>query len=217
MAKKKNITEENLISWYMEYVLEHDEPPKSVYKFAKDHNFEENLFYEVFGTFEALEKRIFGLFCDKTLAALEQSKEFPSFEKRDKLLSFYFTFFEMLTANRSYVLHALKSDGNTLKTLEKLSTLRKSFQDFVLGLEFDFVANKSESFKKVQHKSFAESAWIHMLSTIKFWMDDSSPSFEKTDIYIEKSVHASLDLIDVTPLKSVVDFGKFIFKERINI
>ena len=49
---------------------------------------------------------------------------------------------------------------------------------------------------------------------MKFWLDDTSPSFEKTDIFIEKSVHAGFDLIDIKPLKSVLDLGKFLFKEK---
>jgi hypothetical protein len=51
---------------------------------------------------------------------------------------------------------------------------------------------------------------------MKFWLDDTSPSFEKTDIFIEKSVKASFDLIDTTPLKSIIDFGKFLYKEKIH-
>ena len=50
--------------------------------------------------------------------------------------------------------------------------------------------------------------------TIKFWIDDTSKAFEKTDVFIEKSVNTSFDLIDTTPLKSLIDFGKFIYKEK---
>ena len=52
--------------------------------------------------------------------------------------------------------------------------------------------------------------------TLKFWLDDTSPSFEKTDIYIEKSVKASFELMNTAPLESLIDFGKFIFKEKIH-
>jgi hypothetical protein len=41
MARKKNISKDNLISWYMEFVLEHNHHPKSVFSFAKENNFEE--------------------------------------------------------------------------------------------------------------------------------------------------------------------------------
>lgn len=33
---------------------------------------------------------------------------------------------------------------------------------------------------------------------------------------IEKSVKAVLDVLDTTPLESVIDLGKFIWKERFN-
>ena len=54
MAKKKNITKNDIISWYMEYVLENDEQPKSVFSFAKANNFEESLFYQHFGSFDGV-------------------------------------------------------------------------------------------------------------------------------------------------------------------
>ena len=41
MAKKKIITGNDIISFYMDYVLEHNENPKSVYAFVKANNFEE--------------------------------------------------------------------------------------------------------------------------------------------------------------------------------
>ena len=47
-------------------------------------------------------------------------------------------------------------------------------------------------------------------------MDDTSASFEKTDVFIEKSVNTSFDVLQVTPLKSVIDLGKFLFKEKMN-
>jgi len=50
--------------------------------------------------------------------------------------------------------------------------------------------------------------------TMKFWLEDSSPSFEKTDIFIEKSVNTTFDILDIAPLKSVIDLGKFLFKEK---
>ena len=45
MAKKKNSTSTDLISYYMEYTLEHDAAPKSVYIFAKKYNFQEESVY----------------------------------------------------------------------------------------------------------------------------------------------------------------------------
>jgi len=214
MAKKKNVTQADIISFYMDYVLTHDKKPKSVYAFAKDNNFEEQKFYEFFNSFELLEQSIFKVFFDNTINVLHKSEDYHSFDARNKLLSFYFTFFEVLTANRSYVIHALKSDKNQLKSLKTLSVLRKKFTSYVSELNIKTIDLKQEKLEKIKNKSLTESAWFQLLMTLKFWMDDTSPSFEKTDIFIEKSVQTSFDLIDTTPFKSLFDFGKFIYKEK---
>jgi len=217
MAKKKNITSNDIISWYMEYVLEHNEQPKSVFKFAKDHNFEESNFYQFFGTLDAIEKGIFKAFFDNTMIPLDKSGDYESFDARNKLLSFYYTFFENLTANRSYVVYALEKNKDKLKSLQSLTELKKSFSAYIESLNIQTIDLKEERFEKLQNRGLKESAWFQLLVTMKFWLDDTSPAFEKTDIFIEKSVNASFDLIDTTPLKSIIDFGKFLFKEKIHM
>ena len=216
MAKKKKITQNDITSWYMDYVLNHNKKPSSVYSFAKENNFEENLFYNYYGSFEAIEKGVFKAFFDNTCTLLEKSEEYKDFDSRNKLLSFYYTFFENLTANRSYVVYALAGNKNHLKSLAALTELKKSFSEYIEKLNIQTIDFKEERLEKFQLRSLKETAWLQLLITIKFWLEDTSASFEKTDIFIEKSVKASFDLIDTTPLKSIIDFGKFLFKEKIH-
>jgi hypothetical protein len=51
------------------------------------------------------------------------------------------------------------------------------------------------------------------LVLLKFWIEDQSPKFEKTDIAIEKSVQAVFDLLQSNPLEKWIDLGKFMVKE----
>ncbi len=217
MAKKKNISHNDIISNYMDYVLEHNKQPKSVYIFSKHNNFDEALFYKHFTTFESLEKYIFKAFFDNTLSVLENSEDYISFDARNKLLSFYYTFFENLTANRSYVMYALNKQQHNLKTLANLSELRKAFKSYINTLDIETLDIKDEKIVKLQDTTLQESAWLQLIVTLKFWMDDTSSSFEKTDIFIEKAVNASFDLIDIKPLKSIIDLGKFLFKEKMQM
>ena len=46
---------------------------------------------------------------------------------------------------------------------------------------------------------------------------DDSKDLEKTDLFIEKSVNASFDLIKTKPPESVIDLGKFLFKEHFTL
>ncbi len=217
MAKKKSISQEDIISAYMDYVLIHNEQPKSVYAFAKDNNMEEQKFYEFFSSFDSLEQSIFKIFFDNAHAVLEKSEDYLTFDARNKLLSFYYTFFEILTANRSYVVHALGDNKSSLKSLKTLVHLKKRFTNYIEHLNIKTIDLKQDQLTKIQNRSLKESAWLQLLVTIKFWMEDTSPSFEKTDVFIEKSVRASFDLIDTTPYKSLVDLGKFLYKEKMHM
>lgn len=215
MAKKKNVSKQDIISMYMDYVLEHNEEPKSIYKFSKENNFEEAQFYQSFASFEVVKTSIFSAFYENTIQLLEKSEEFQTFDAKNKLLSFYYTFFELLTANRSYVVYALKQDKNVLKHMKVLKELRIHFMKFIDGLaieKLDF--KKQERLEKLQDKAINEGAWTQLLLTIKFWLEDTSPSFEKTDVFIEKSVKASFDIMNIAPVKSVIDLGKFLLKEK---
>jgi hypothetical protein len=198
----------------MDYVLGNNENPKSVFIFSKLNNFEEAKFYEHFTSFEAIEKSIFEAFLSNSINALNKSEDYQNFDARNKLLSFYFTFFENLTANRSYVTHVLFKYKNDLKGLKVLSSLKNHFAIYISQLEIELIDIKQDKIEKIQQKALKESAWLQLLITIKFWMDDTSPSFEKTDIFIEKSVNTTFDILNVAPLKSVIDLGKFLFKEK---
>ena len=216
MATKKTIlTKDKIVSMYMDYVLEHSEKPKSVYHFCKINDFTETEFYSFFGTIESIEKEIFKMFVDKTTELLSKNTDYENYDMKSKMLSFYFTFFEILTANRSYVVLVLKNQGNQLKKLMQLSELRNSFKNYLSEIITDDFRIQQEKLQNFQEKAFQETSWIQLLLTLKFWIEDDSPSFEKTDIYIEKSVKATFELMNISPLESLIDFGKFIFKEKI--
>jgi len=215
ITNNKIISKEDIVSIYMDEVLEKGAKPKSVYHFAKDHNFTEAEFYAFFGTLEGLEKEIFRLFLVNTVDLLHKNADYQEYDMKNKMLSFYFTFFEVLTANRSYVLQSLKTDRNPLKNLSQLSSLRIGFKEYVSEIITDDYRIEQEKLQKFQEKGIQESAWLQLMLTIKFWMDDSSAAFEKTDIFIEKSVNASFELMNVAPINHLIDFGKFLFKEKI--
>ena len=211
---KKKPDADKLIAIYMDYVLEHEKTPKSVYKFAKDNEMTEADFYKHFGSFEGLRKAIWDKFFENSMTVMEKSKEYASFQNREKLLTFFYTFFEVLTANRSYVLYTLNEHESSLKNLDQLKTLRKRMKNYAKTLIAE--GNEEKSFKVFQQNEmlFSEGVWVQFLFLLKFWMDDNSAAFESTDVAIEKSVNTVFDVFDNTPLERVVDFGKFLWKER---
>ncbi|MGA8854849.1 MAG: TetR family transcriptional regulator C-terminal domain-containing protein [Christiangramia sp.] len=211
---KKKPDADKLIAIYMDYVLEHEKTPRSVYKFAKDNNMTEQDFYKHFGSFDGLRKSIWDKFFQNSVGVMEKSAEYVSFQNREKLLTFFYTIFEVLTANRSYVLYTLSASEMSLKNIEQLKTLRKRMKNYAKTLIQDGNSEKSMAIFQQNEMIFSEGVWVQFLFLLKFWMDDNSAAFESTDIAIEKSVNTVFDLFDNTPLERVVDFGKFLWKER---
>ncbi|MEY4084662.1 MAG: hypothetical protein RL074_449, partial [Bacteroidota bacterium] len=195
-TKKSTLTKDKIVSMFMQDTLENNEKPKSVYHFAKANGITEAEFYTLFGGLEGVEKEIFNQFLEKTKELLNKDKDYEYYDMKSKMLSFYFTFFELLAANRSYVVLSLKGDKNPLQGLMQLSSLRNGFKDFVSEIISDEYRLKQEKFQQIQEKAIQESAWFQLIMTLKFWLDDTSASFEKTDLFIEKSVKASFELMN---------------------
>ncbi len=215
-TKKAGMTRDSIISAYMEQVLESEKAPKSVYKFCKEHNCKEDEFYNFFGSFEGLQSEIWNTFFDKSMELSHQVESYEAYSNKEKMLTFFYTFFEMLTANRSYVLFALKEHSDIMKNMSQLKGLRKRVKEFASELIQD--KNDEKQLKILKHpvSVFSEGAWLQTMFILKYWMEDNSPSFEKTDVVIEKSVRAIFDIFETTPLESILDFGKFLWKEKMN-
>ena len=202
---------EAIITSYMHYVLEHGKKPHNVFKFAKENEMSESDFYAYFPTFEELEKEIFCEFFTQTLTLLEKNEEYQTFDAQNKLLSFYYTFFEILTKNRSYVLQAIAHDK--MKGLGVTKRLGKHFKEFIHSIDIETIIIPEDRIETFKQKSIAEAYWGQFAFIIAYWKKDTSSSFEKTDVLIEKLVTTGFQLQDIKPLESVLDLGKFLLKE----
>ena len=212
-SKKKMIDDNDIITLYMDQILLGEEEPKTVYAFCKKNNMEESDFYTFFGSFESLKQEIWNKFLENTISTLHNDESFASYSPKNKLLTLYFTLFEVLTLNRSYVLYALKDNKEGLSNLMQLKQMRLFFKDFVK----DNIATeelKSSKLSKITKPIYSEGSWIQFLFILKFWLEDNSKGFEKTDIIIEKSVNTVVDLLDSKPLENIIDLGKFLWSER---
>lgn len=210
VKKESFLTKENILEWYMSDVLE-GKVPANPYLFAKNHGISEQEFYHFFGSFEGIENHFFEFIFDRTVETLEKSKPYSGYPAKEKLLSFYYTFFGNLTTNRSFVCHLLRP--YKFESLRKLKGLHQRFIGYINVLNFEKIDLKREKLNKFKDHAMEEAAWLQLLTVLKFWYRDESPGFEKTDIFIEKLLNAGFDLTNVKPLKSVADLGKFIFKE----
>lgn len=203
-----------IIEKYNDFILTNGKKPNNVYSFSKQIGIEEATFYKYFGSFEAIEKTIFTDLFNKTIEALNNNQDYLGYDAKTKLISFYFTFFENLTTNRSIVFQILNDSKWPTNSIKKLEGLKDCFKSYIKSLEIESIQIPQVKLEDFKNKTITELAWGQMLVTLKFWMEDESPSFEKTDIFIEKSLQASFDIVSLTPFKNILDLGKFLFKEK---
>lgn len=214
-TSKKNVIDDNqIITLYMNSVLEQNHTPKNVYLFCKENAIDEADFYSFFGSFSAVKQAIWLKFFENAVTSIEKDENYASYTDKNKLLTLFFTLFEILTLNRSYVLYSLKQNNDGLKNLKDLKQFRNQFKSFITEIIEENPSESIVKLEKITKPVFSEGAWIQFLFILKFWMDDTSKSFEKTDIAIEKSINTVVDLLNTKPLESLFDLGKFLWKER---
>ena len=216
--KNTDASQQKILELYSNYVLRNNKKPLNVFTFCEDHEISETDFYFYYANFEKLESDYLRFFMEETLRLIAEEENYHQQNAKHKMLSFYYTFFEQLTMNRSLVIYLLESDKNNLQSVKKLLPLKRDFQLFIRSLDISepMMENTTESMAKIErlkNKGTEELYWGHFMATLKFWLDDTSSNFEKTDIFIEKSVDTSFEFLEVKPLKKLVDLGKFLFKE----
>ena len=214
------VTQELILDLYSKYVLRNNKKPLNVFTFCDDNQIKESDFYFYYANFDQLEAHYLKFFMDQTLILINQDENFAGQNAKTKMLSFYFTFFEQLTLNRSLIMYLIGEDKDKMQNMKKLWALKKEFQMFIRSLQInesfmDMENEKMQKFENLKNKGVEELFWGHFLTTLKFWMEDTSSNFEKTDIFIEKSVDTSFEFLDVKPLKKLLDLGKFVFNTKV--
>ena len=199
---------------YIEYVLLNGHEPASVFQFTKQIKTPEGEFYQYFNSFKALEKEIWQGFFEVVVNKLEADEMYKNYSAREKLLAFYFTWIEVLKNNRSYVLYNISRTSKSEINPDYLKTFRHSYIEYVKSLLEEARENQEIVDRKFISDRYQEGLWLQLLFVLRFWSEDDSLSFEKTDAAIEKAVNLSFELMGRGPLESIVDFAKFIYQNK---
>ena len=213
MAKATNkpiITSEQISDAYIDYVLTHNESPKSVYDFAKKLDITEAEFYNYFASFIAIEKSVWA---SLTLEAADKIKEqeiWPQYSSREKILSFFYSYIELLKTKRSFIIYSLKKHAKKLSAPEVLSAVKPIFENFAEDVIQDGLDSGELAQRKFFTKRYKDGLWMQFLFIINFWAEDDSNDFEKTDEAIEKGINVAFDLFQRSPIDNLFEYGKFL-------
>lgn len=214
-AKKKK-SREDIMDSFMSYVVDHGFDIE-ISSFCKAHKVSKKQFNSVFESIDDIEQQVWAELMKAAILTTTSDSQLSSFTMREKLLTLYYTFFENCALNHSFLKASIAHHGRT-GMLKVLKPLKEEFVPVINGFQsisIPFSKQYGESINKLANSAVGESFYAQLLFLLDFWSKDESVDYEKTDIAIEKTVRASMDMLDVTPVKSVIDFAKFFWTERL--
>jgi hypothetical protein len=203
-------TAEQIKTGYMNYVLTNDEKPKSVYSFVKKLKISEVDFYQFFASFESIEKVIWVELTVETIDTLQQQEVWNQYSSREKILSFFYSYVEVLKKQRSFIIYTLKPSNSQFSTPKILSGTKTIFENFAENIINDGIESGELADRKFFSKRYKDALWLQFSFILRFWLKDDSAGFEKTDEAIEKGINVTFDLFQHSPIDNLLDYGKFL-------
>jgi len=203
-------TIESIQNAYIDYVLTEGEQPKSVYIFAKQNEMSEAEFYQFYGSFEAVEQSIWAGFATKTLAEIRAQEVWEGYSSREKALSFFYGFFELIKSSRSFAVYSIKKQPKGFTTPKVFIPLKDLFEGFADEILKEGIESTELSDRKYFSKKYKDALWVQFVFILNFWINDNSAGFEKTDEAIEKGINVTFDLFQRSPIDNLFEYGKFL-------
>lgn len=204
---------DRIIESYSQHLREHGHPPQSVFRLCQDLDLTEADFFRTYGSLDAVESDLWRKMIEQVMGSVSAGTEWTTFGARQKTLAFLFAFLETSLEYRSLML-ARKNLFHPLcrnPALAGFSTAHRRFMSDVLasGQETGEVAARGPL-----TATYPEVFLTHLLAVIEFHLSDTSPRFERTDAFVEKSVNLAFDLIRTQALDTAVDLARFLIPRR---
>ncbi|ALL08481.1 hypothetical protein AQ505_25210 [Pedobacter sp. PACM 27299] len=215
-------TAQQIKNGYLDYVLLNGEKPASVYSFVKKLKIAEADFYDFYPSFESIEKNLWVELTLETIQAIEAQEVWSQYSSREKILSFFYSYVEVLKKHRSFIIYSLRTHKNKFGTPEVLSGVRPIFENFAEGVINEGLDSGELANRKFLSKRYKDAVWVQFGFIVNFWTTDDSAGFEKTDEVIEKGVNVTFDLFERSPLDNLLEYGKFLsrngnFKDKMGL
>lgn len=203
---------EKLQEAYISYVLINGEQPKSVFVFAKENELAEEEFYKHFGSFESIEQSIWKDLFITTINEVKGQEVWPEYSSREKALSLFYSFFELLKSKRSFVTFSLRNTHKSIGAPRVLDSLKSEFENFSNEILLEGIESGELMDRPFFSKRYKDALWMQFGFVLNFWLKDTSPGFEKTDEAIEKGINVTFDLFQRSPIDNLFEYGKFLAK-----
>lgn len=193
--------QETIIAAYKDVLLKGKENVNS-YTVSKAAGITEKEFYKHFQSVDAVGRLIWVRLFEQTQEELLQSEVYKEYGAREKILAYFFTFFDIATPEKAFM----------LKTYMKptiIEEYRKNYRSYVADLVEEGIERQEIKERFTISNYYPDAIWLLHLRLIHFWLHDESEGHVDTEKAIEIYSKLPLELMGENILDTVFDSVKF--------
>ena len=205
---------DQILRAYIDFVLNENRQPPSVYTFSKGLGFSESEFYQNYSSFGAVEAEFWVQVFERTRGKTSMDLAWERLRFRERVLLFAFTLTQNLLAERSFALFTLKRNRASEQAQGIWRRFHDAFQSFFEPLVSGAIESGELMNRRLLRDRYVDAIWAQTLFVLRFWAQDSSDGFERTDEAIEKGFNLTIDLMSRSAVDNVIDYGKFLVRNR---
>ncbi|MCS7153931.1 MAG: TetR family transcriptional regulator C-terminal domain-containing protein [Bacteroidia bacterium] len=199
-AKEASI-EARILDLYKQLVVEDKIKKMTVFSFCKALEISEADFYKHYASLDAIGRKIWASYADEVLAALKGSETYQNYSAREKILAYFFTFFETVVKDRSFI-------SKTYTNFSLLRGYQRKFRTHMAEvIQEGVIADEIQS--RHLENLYLDVLWGVHWGLIQFWLNDESEGFEDTEKAIETYLRIPLELMGQNILDSAYEALRF--------
>lgn len=192
--------EDKIIEAYKEMLISGVEDINP-YTISQKIGISEKDFFQSFTSADDVGRKIWSNLAETVLMELGQSEIYNSYPARQKVLSYFFTFFELARTERTFILR-------TLEQPKLLTGYISRFKEGMADVIQEGIATEDIK-ERIFSSRYPTSLWNLHLYLLKFWAKDESEGFVETEKAIEIYAKVPLELMGPNLLDSIFDSVKF--------
>lgn len=201
-------TRDKIIDCVIARLKEHGQPHPTAYALCRELNISEKDFYAEFPSIEAVEAAHWRNVMDHNILQAERTPEWSSYNAQQRLLAFYYTYFDDALCHRTLLL-ARARELTPLRQPVFFAGASERFLQFARAILKQAVADKQIADRGRLNDLYPQALLLQFRSVLDFYLRDTSQGFEKTDALIEKSTRLIFDLMQTSALESAIDLARW--------
>jgi hypothetical protein len=199
----------DVLDAYKRYVTQTGQEPQTLAQFCLWAKLPLGEVESIFDSPTAIEQTIWEGYLESTLAEITSQAVYEEYSVREKLLSFYYTLFEVLRPDRTFAVWRLEYWSIWNPNPPALSTFQEQYEQYLTALVGEGIATGEIESRMVLGDKYAGWHRYQLRYLLTYWAEDQSEALQNADEAVEKAVNLGFDLMGKNVLDTALDFAKF--------